>query len=75
MVFRLKKLEDLTKWENIVRSIKFKKTKVNVKGVGIFAVKPNTNFTKVVYLKVEGLEDIIHDIVAKAIEAELVSEK
>jgi hypothetical protein len=46
-----------------------------LRGVGIFPVKPNTNYTKVLYLKVDGLNDIIHDIVQKAITEGLITEK
>ena len=38
-------------------------------------MKPNTNFTKVFFVKVVGLDDLIHDVVQKAITEGLVTEK
>ena len=75
MVFRMHSLNDIEKWRKILQSVKLRKTKITLKGTGIFPVKPNTNFTKVLYIKVGGLDDLIHDIVTKAISQELVTEK
>lgn len=67
MVFRLTSFGDLPKWEKIMKSIKLRKAKVTLRGVGIFPIKMNTNYTRVLYIKVDGLDEIIHDIVSKAI--------
>lgn len=75
MVFRIRSYEDMPKWERILKSIKLRKAKVTMKGVGIFPTKVNTNFTRVLYVKVDGLDEIIHDIVSKAISEGLVNEK
>ena len=75
MVFRLHSEADLPKWKRILQSIKLRKVKISLKGTGIFPVKPNTNFTKVFFVKVLGLDDLIHDIVQKAITEGLVTEK
>ena len=75
MVFRLKSYEDLPKWEKILKSLKLRKVKVSLRGVGIFPVKVNTNITRSFYVKVDGLDEIIHDIVSKAIIEGLVIEK
>jgi hypothetical protein len=75
MVLRLKSYDDLPRWEKILRSLKLKKVKATIRGVGIFPVKPNTNITSVFYVKVDGLEEIIHDIVSKAIVEGLITEK
>ena len=66
---------DLPKWKKILSSIKLRKLRITLKGTGIFPVKPNTNFTRVFYIKVGGLDDLIHDVVQKAISEELVLEK
>ena len=55
MVVRVNKLEDIIKWEQVVKSLKLRKARLAVKGVGIFPVKLNTNYTKVLYAKVEGI--------------------
>jgi hypothetical protein len=73
MVFRLHSLEDLPKWQRILKSIKLRKIKISLKGVGIFPVKPNTNFTRVFFAKIMGLDDLIHDVVQKAITEDLVT--
>lgn len=75
MVFRLHSEADLPKWKRILESIKLRKIKITLKGTGIFPVKPNTNFTKVFFIKVGGLDDLIHDIVTKAISNGLITEK
>lgn len=67
MVFRLKSEADLPKWQKILNSLKLRKVKITLRGVGIFPVKVNTNYTKVLYIKVEGLNDLIHDLVQRAI--------
>lgn len=67
MVFRLNSENELPKWQKILQSLKLKKVRLTLRGVGIFPVKPNTNYTKVLYIKVDGLNDIIHDLVQKAI--------
>jgi 2'-5' RNA ligase len=54
--------------------VKLKKVRITLRGVGIFPIKPNTNFTKVFYIKVDGLDDLIHDVVQKAITEGLVRE-
>jgi len=46
--------------------VNYKKAKVFIKGVDIFPVKKT--FTRVLYLNINGLEDIIDTIVSKAIE-------
>lgn len=43
-----------------MKSIKLRKAKVTIRGVGIFPIKMNTNYTRVLYLKVDGLDEIIH---------------
>lgn len=75
MVFRLTSFADLPKWEKIMKSIKLRKAKVTLRGVGIFPIKMNTNYTRVLYIKVDGLDEIIHDIVSKAINEGLINEK
>lgn len=75
MVFRMRSEADLPKWKKILSSIKLRKLRITLKGTGIFPVKPNTNFTRVFYIKVGGLDDLIHDVVQKAISEELVLEK
>lgn len=67
MVFRLRSEADLPKWQKILGSLKLKKVRITLRGVGIFPVKPNTNYTKVLYIKVDGLNDLIHDLVQRAI--------
>lgn len=57
-----------------MQSIKLKKVRITLRGVGIFPVKLNTNFTKVFFIKVDGLDDLIHDVVQKAISEGLVKE-
>jgi hypothetical protein len=42
-----------------------KKTKINIKGVGIFG--PKHPFAKVVYLNVSGLEDLVDRVASRAI--------
>ena len=54
--------------------MKLKKVRITLRGVGIFPVKPNTNFTKVFFIKVDGLDDLIHDVVQKAISENLIKE-
>ena len=73
MVLRLHSEADLPKWKRILQSIKLRKVKVTLKGTGIFPLKPNTNFTKVFFVKVSGLDDLIHDVVQKAITEGLVT--
>ena len=63
MVFRLKKEADLELWEKVLRSAK--KSRAHVKGVNIFPIKKN--FSRVLYLNIKGLEDLIDRIVSKAI--------
>lgn len=75
MVFKLQSFADLPRWEKILKSIKLRKAKVTLRGVGIFPIKMNTNYTRVLYVKVDGLDDIIHDVVSKAISEGLVIEK
>lgn len=58
-----------------MKSIKLRKAKVTLRGVGIFPIKMNTNYTRVLYIKVDGLDEIIHDIVSKAINEGLINEK
>lgn len=74
MVFRLRKEEDLPVWNKILQGLKLRKVKITLRGVGIFPVKPNTNYTNVLYIKVDGLNDIIHEVVQKAVMEGLVSE-
>ena len=52
-----------------------RKVKLTLRGVGIFPVKPNTNYTKTLYIRLGGLDDLIHDVVQKAISGGLLSEK
>jgi hypothetical protein len=59
----------------MLKSVKLRKAKVTLRGVGIFPIKVNTNYTRVLYVKVDGLDEIIHDIVSKAISEGLVTEK
>lgn len=66
LVFRPKSLDDIAKWEKIVKSVNYKKAKVYIKGVDIFPVKKT--FTRVFYLNISGLDDIIDTIVSKAID-------
>ncbi len=54
--------------------MKLKKVRITLRGVGIFPVKLNTNFTKVFFIKVDGLDDLIHDVVQKAISEGLIKE-
>ena len=75
MVFRMRSEADLPKWKKILSSVKLRKLRLTLKGTGIFPVKPNTNFTRVFYIKVGGLDDLVHDVVQKAITEELVLEK
>lgn len=56
-----------------MKSIKLRKAKVTLRGVGIFPIKMNTNYTRVLYIKVDGLDEIIHDIVSKAINEGLIN--
>lgn len=42
--------------------------------MGIFPIQTNTNFTRVFFIKVDGLDDLIHDVVQKAITEGLVQE-
>ena len=58
-----------------MRSLKLRKVKVVLRGVGIFPIKLNTNYTRVFYIKVEGLDEIIHEVVSKAVIEGLVNEK
>jgi hypothetical protein len=60
MVFRLRSYDDIPKWEKILRASKLRKAKVTMRGVGIFPIKINTNYTRVLYVKVDGLDEIIH---------------
>lgn len=73
MVFRLRSYYDIPKWERILKSIKLRKAKVTIRGVGIFPIKVNTNYTRVFYIKVDGLDEIIHEVVSKAISDGLVN--
>ena len=75
MVFRLKSEDDIPRWKKILQSLKLRKVKIVIRGVGIFPAKPNTNYTKVFFMKVDGLGDIIHDVVQKSIQEGLVTEK
>lgn len=50
LVFRLKKLEDLPQWTQVLKSAK--KVKLSIKGVNIFPIKKN--FAKVLFLNVKG---------------------
>lgn len=75
MVFRLHSFEEIPKWERILKSIKLRRAKVTLRGVGIFPIKINTNYTRVLYIKVDGLDEIIHEVVSKAITDGLVTEK
>jgi 2'-5' RNA ligase len=75
MVFRLNSYDEIPKWERILKSIKLRKAKVTLRGVGIFPIKINTNYSRVLYVKVDGLDEIIHEIVSKAISEGLVKEK
>lgn len=63
LVFRLKKLEDLPQWSQVLKSAK--KPKLSIKGVNIFPIKKN--FAKVLFLNVKGADDLIDRIVSKAI--------
>lgn len=63
MVFRLKDEKDLPKWDKVMAAAK--KTKINIKGVGIFG--PKDPFANVLYLCVRGLDDLIDRIVSKAV--------
>lgn len=63
LVFRLKKLEDLPLWSQVLKSAK--KAKLTIKGVNIFPIKKN--YAKVLFLNVKGAEDLIDRIVSKAI--------
>lgn len=74
LVLRLKSEADLPKWKSILHSIKLRKIKISLRGVGIFPVKLNTNFTKVLFVKVGGIDDLIHEIVQKAVAASLIEE-
>lgn len=49
---------EIKKWEEVMRGVRgrLKKTRIAVRGVGIFPAKQNTNFTKVLYLKVDGID-------------------
>lgn len=60
MVFRLRSYDDFPKWERIIKSTKLRKAKVTLRGVGIFPIKINTNYSRVLYIKVDGLDEIIH---------------
>jgi hypothetical protein len=60
MVFRLRSYDDIPKWEKILRASKLRKAKVTMRGVGIFPIKINTNYTRVLYVKVDGLDEVIH---------------
>ena len=64
----------MPKWQKILQSIKLKKVRIVLKGVGIFPVKPNTNITRVFFIKADGLDDLIHDVVQRAITEGLVKE-
>jgi hypothetical protein len=70
MVFRLKHEDDLPRWSQVLRSAK--KARANVKGVNIFPIKKN--YSRVLYLNIKGLEDLIDRIVGKAIELDLITE-
>lgn len=50
LVFRLKKLEDLAVWSQVLKSAK--KVKLSVKGVNIFPIKKN--YAKVLFLNIKG---------------------
>lgn len=63
LVFRLRKLEDLSLWSQVIKSAK--KTKISIKGVNIFPIKKN--FAKVLFLNIKGVEDLIDRVVSKAI--------
>ena len=75
LVLRLRSEEDLPKWKKIISSLKLRKIKLNIRGVGIFPVKPGTNYTKYFYAKVDGLSDVIDDLVQKSIGEGLMCEK
>ena len=64
----------MPKWQKILQSIKLKKVRIVLKGVGIFPVKLNTNITRVFFIKADGLDDLIHDVVQRAITEGLVKE-
>lgn len=74
LVFRMKSEADLPKWKSILQSLKLRKVKITLRGVGIFPIKLNTNYTKVFYIKVGGVDDLIHEVVQKAVAAGLVEE-
>ena len=50
LVFRLKKLEDLPLWSQVLKSAK--KTKLSIKCVNIFPIKKN--YAKVLFLNIKG---------------------
>ena len=75
MVLRLKSEEDLPRWKKVIQSLKLRKVKLVLRGVGIFPAKPNTNFTRVLFIKAGGLDDLIHDLVQRAITEGLVTEQ
>ena len=75
LVLRLRSPDDIEKWEQVVKGLKLRRPKLNIRGVGIFPVKPNTNYTRVLYAKVDGAEELVDDLVTKAIQKELISEK
>ena len=64
MVFRLKDESDLKIWSKVLKSAK--RAKANIRGVSIFPIKKN--MSRVLYLNIKGLEDLIDRIVSKAIE-------
>ena len=63
MVFRLRKLEDLPQWSQVLRAAK--KTKLNIRGAEIFSVKKN--FGTVLYLAIKNAEDLVDRVVSKAV--------
>lgn len=71
MVFRMRNLEDLPKWSEVMKTAKnAKRTKLSIRGADIFAVKKN--YAQVLYLPIKGAEDLVDRIVSKAIELNLV---
>lgn len=64
----------MPRWRKILQSVKLKKVRITLRGVGIFPIQTNTNFTRVFFIKVDGLDDLIHDVVQKAITEGLIQE-
>ena len=71
LAFRMRSIEDVPKWEQIIKSINYKKAKIHMKGVDIFPVKKK--FTRVVFLNINGLDDIIDGIISKGISEKLIN--